>query len=70
MIKISFLLLLTALITLLTACGSDSDTADQPQKTTSGHVWKSQTDTIDEAKNAAAALTESMNKQEQRINNQ
>ena len=57
----SLVLLGTALI----GCG---DSEPEPEKAPSGHVWKSQTDTIQTAKDTAADLEKTLQKRDQKIN--
>ena len=66
--KLALLLTVIAALTgILTGCGDDTDTSSKPAK---DHVWKGQTDAIDQAKNAAAEISKSMESQETQINNQ
>ena len=54
-----------ALTGALTGCG-DSD--PEPEKAPSGHVWKSQTDTIQHAKDTAADVEQALQQRDQKIN--
>ncbi len=52
---------------VVSGCG-DSDPEPKPQQEASGHVWKSQTDTIQHAKDAAAGLEQTLQERDQKIN--
>ena len=58
-------LLAIALTGALTGCG---DSEPEPEKAPSGHVWKSQTDTIQTAKDTAADLEKTLQQRDQKIN--
>ena len=49
----------------LTGCGNSDP---EPEKPPSGHVWKSQTDTIQTAKDTAADLEKTLQQRDQKIN--
>lgn len=52
---------------VLSACG-DPEPKPEPKQESSGHVWKSQTDTIQHAKDAAAGLEQTLQERDQKIN--
>lgn len=64
--KLKILIALLYSTLLLVGCsGNDEDTA---KKETSGeHVWKTQTDTIKTARDAAADLEQTLQKREEKI---
>lgn len=64
--KITLLLSLTIVTSLITGC---SDNEDNSKKATTepDHIWKQQTDTLKTSKDAANKLQESLNRQQQQI---
>ena len=52
---------------VVSGCGN-SDTEPEAKQASSGHVWKSQTDTIQHAKDAAAGLEQTLQERDQNIN--
>lgn len=67
--KKSLLVLLTACSSiLLVACGDSSEPAAEKQQ--KPHVWTSQTDTIQTAKDTAADLEKTLQSRQEKIDNQ
>ena len=57
------LILIASIASLLVACSDNSDS----EKEKGDHVWKQQTDTLQTSKDAANKLQESLNQQQQKM---
>ena len=61
------LILVSCMASLLVACSEDTDSAKSKNKTNGDHVWKHQTDTLKASKDAAKKLQDSLNQQQQKM---
>ena len=57
------LIIIASIASFLVACSDDSDS----EKEKGDHVWKQQTDTLQASKDAAKKLQESLNQQQQKM---
>ena len=66
--KLFLLLGLFSAITFsLTSCSDDSEKSSSKAETTGDHVWKTQTDALQSAKDVAGKLQESLNQQKDKL---
>ncbi|MCW8900763.1 MAG: hypothetical protein OQK75_13515 [Gammaproteobacteria bacterium] len=61
------LILLTSMTSLLVACSEDNDSVKSENKTSGDHVWKEQTDALKTSKDVAKKLQDSLNQQQQKL---
>lgn len=69
--KINTLILLifiSSISTFLVACSDDKNEEKSEKKSSGDHVWKQQTDTLKSAKEMSKKMQESLNEQQQKLN--
>ena len=64
MMKLTAFSVIILFALVLTACGESEPEVEKPS---AGHVWKSQTDTIQQAKDTAADLEKTLQQRDQKI---
>jgi len=63
--RIILLGFITSLATIMVACGENPDEAAAKDNAKGDHVWKTQTDTLQSAKDMANKMQESLNQQQE-----
>lgn len=70
--KINTLILLALISTMalfLTACSDETDKSTSKKENTGDHVWKTQTDALQSAKDMSKKMQEDLKLQEEKMNN-
>jgi hypothetical protein len=65
--KLIYLGIIATLFSMLSACSDGKDSAKNENKSRADHVWKTQTDVLQSAKDVAAKAQESLNQQKEKI---
>ena len=67
--KIILLGFISSLASIMVACGDNPDDAATKDRANGDHVWKTQTDTLQSAKDMANKMQESLNQQQETMDN-
>jgi len=66
--KIILIGFISTLTLMMVACSDNQDPAEDKSKTSGDHVWKTQTDALQSAKDMAKKMQESLNQQQEKMN--
>ena len=63
-----FIGLISSMSLILNACSDDADEPTSKKETTGDHVWKTQTDALQSAKDMAKEMQKSLDQQQEKMN--